>query len=133
MNESAPPIPGVDDRGLQVYTTASGNLSAFLEPQLSITTPGVVARFLDYSVVALPANGTLVDSQGAPVVLNGALADNRVTYTPNSAFVGPDSFQFRVYDFASDTSATATVNVFVQTAVGFGSCLEEKNFCEQGR
>ena len=48
-------------RGLQVRTSAAGNLSSHLEPELSLTTPGVAAPPLAYSIVALPAHGTLKD------------------------------------------------------------------------
>src|SRR5207244_1626977 len=52
-------------RGLQVYTTADGNVTAGRVPQLGLSTPGVVAR--TFRVLTLPAAGSLRDATGAAI------------------------------------------------------------------
>jgi hypothetical protein len=101
-------------RGLQVYSTASGNVSSSLEPQLSIATPGVSPPPLSYTIESLPLSGVLRTSAGgslidsAPFLLSGPL----VFYTPNTGFDGSDTFTFKVEDLFFH-SATATVFVTV--------------------
>lgn len=69
-------------------------------------TPGYTGQMLSYAVVTQPAHGkvTLTASSGA------------YTYTPDSGFVGNDSFTFMAGD-GIVTSATATVSVTVQDVV----------------
>ncbi len=100
-------------RGLQVRTTASGNLLDHSEPQLAIATPGVTPPALTFSVVSLPSNGTLRDSLGAIIgSVPFTLGDQVVRYTPNVSFVGADAFTFQVEDLFSN-SAIATVSISV--------------------
>ena len=55
---------------------------------------------LRYRIVDLPANGAL------------SAADNQVTYTPNTDFLGQDSFTYLVNDGTSDSNlATVTITV----------------------
>ena len=56
---------------------------------------------LRYRIVDLPANGAL------------SAADNQVTYTPNTDFLGQDSFSYLVNDGTSDSNL-ATVSITVQ-------------------
>lgn len=119
-------------RGLQVRTTADGNVQSFLQPQLSLTTPGVVASPLTFSVTSLPLNGTLLDSFGTPITaVPTTLSNDQVTYVPDAQFVGVDEFAFQVDD--GTTVDTALVTVVVESGFGFGSCLDNEAFCNKGR
>jgi len=61
---------------------------------------------LNVAAITQPANGS--------ATLNG---DNTVTYTPDSGFVGEDTFTYTIADTAG-ANDTATVTVTVQAAVG---------------
>lgn len=105
-------------RGLQVYTTASGNLSSFLEPQLALATPGVTAPPLVFSILTLPTGGTLADSFAQPITtVPATLLDDIVVYTPNLSFTGADEFLFQVDDGASTASARIRIIVARSTCV----------------
>ncbi|HEX9637472.1 MAG TPA: Ig-like domain-containing protein, partial [Acidobacteriota bacterium] len=109
VNESL--VGGGAMRGLQVRTTATSNVADFMEPQLSITTPGVFAPLV-FSIVSLPVNGTLRDSFNNPITtVPTALPNRQVTYISNLGFNGTDSFQFQVDDGFSLASATITLLV----------------------
>ena len=84
------------DRGLEVFTTASGNISSNRTPTLQLTTPGVLAP-RTYTILSLPANGMLFDGDNiqvtsVPYTLPSAL----VTYSPAASFIGTNTFNFRV-------------------------------------
>ncbi len=57
---------------------------------------------LTYSIVTDPSHGSLEDIYD----------NNKVSYTPNSDYVGPDSFEFKVSDEVGD-SLTVTVSINV--------------------
>lgn len=119
-------------RGLQVRTTADGNVTSFLTPQLSLTTPGVVASPITFSITSLPLNGTLFDSFGTTITtVPTTLSSSLVTYQPNTQFVGVDSFGFQVND--GSTTDTALVTVVVESGFGFGSCVDNEIYCYDGR
>ena len=106
-------------RGLQVRTTAAGNLSSHFEPELSLTTPGVTAPPLTYSITALPAHGTLKDSAGNPITsVPTSLLSQQVKYTPNPGYSGPDSFTFQIDDGVSQSSA------LISLVVGSATCVD---------
>ena len=114
-------------RGLEIRTSASSNLSSFLEPQLSITTPGVTPQKV-FTVNSLPSNGILRNSLGATITtVPTTLPDNRVSYTPNASFIGTESFAYQVeLDEATDTGVV-TINVIL------GQCAFDPSFCDDGR
>lgn len=60
---------------------------------------------LTYAIASSPSNGSLSAVTGASV-----------TYTPNAAYIGPDSFTFTVRDTANVVSAPATVSLTVTGA-----------------
>ena len=64
---------------------------------------------LTYSIVTQPSHGTITGGTGAGR-----------TYTPNTGYVGPDSFTFKANDGTADSN-TATVSITVQDT-GSGSC-----------
>jgi hypothetical protein len=114
-------------RGLQVRTTASGNISGNTVPGLALTTPGVTAP-LTYTITALPSSGVLRDSSNALITtVPYTLSSPQVSYTPNTGFLGLDTFTFSVSNGQISSSAFGRVNVAVpncQTSV-FG--------CNNGR
>jgi hypothetical protein len=114
-------------RGLEVRTTALGNLSSFLEPQLALTTPGVTPP-ITYTITSLPAHGTLKDGLGAAITaVPYTLPDSRVSYLSSAGFTGTDSFGFQVSDgFVVDFA-------LVDLTVVLGSCEQNVAFCPDGR
>jgi hypothetical protein len=114
-------------RGLEVRTTALGNLSSFLEPQLALTTPGVTPP-ITYTITSLPAHGTLKDGFGAAITaVPYTLPDARVSYLSSAGFTGTDSFAFEVSDgFIVDFA-------IVDLTVVLGSCEQNVAFCPDGR
>lgn len=114
-------------RGLEVRSSASGNLASFLEPQLEITTPGVSVPTL-FTILTLPANGTLRNALGAaitsvPAILPSAL----VSYEPNLSFVGDDGFSYQAELGSVIDSGIVTITVRA------GNCATDPSFCEDGR
>src|SRR6185503_8746255 len=97
-------------RGLEVRTTASGNLPSDV-PMLSLTTPGVVAPLL-YRITALPSGGFLRDSSNVLITsVPYDLPSPQVSYEPNVGFLGLDTFQFDVSNGSSSASAFGRINV----------------------
>jgi Bacterial Ig domain len=114
-------------RGLEVRTTADGNLASFLEPQLSITTPGVTAPTV-FTINSLPSNGILKNSLGATITsVPATLPDSRVSYTPNTSFVGTESFAYQAE--RNELTDTGVVTITVIT----GQCALDPAFCDDGR
>ena len=114
-------------RGLEVRTTADGNVTASDVPALSLATPGVTAPLL-YTITSLPPNGALFDPLGGaitsvPYQLSGA----SVRYAPNSGFVGQDTFSFSVSNNVTVSSALASINVLLQ------DCQTTGTGCYNGR
>ncbi|HEV7242773.1 MAG TPA: Ig-like domain-containing protein [Thermoanaerobaculia bacterium] len=113
-------------RGLEVRTSAELNRDDFLEPQLAITTPGVTAP-LTYTILTLPANGTLFDN-GTPITsVQYTLPGSTVTFVPATGFVGDTSFQFQV------SSGTEFGFALVNVHVAFTDCATNPAGCNNGR
>jgi hypothetical protein len=74
---------------------------------------------ITFRVQTLPTSGTLRDSGGTAITVGASLPTANVTYTPNTGFIGNDSFTFVVIDDGGvenggqDTSAPATVTVTI--------------------
>lgn len=107
-------------RGLQIRTSADGNVTAGTQPHLQI-------QQAEYRITALPTNGVLRDSMQNLVVLNQALPSRVVTYTPNPGYLGPDGFSFQ-----------GTLNQRVEIGqitlqVVQGTCEDNVAFCSDGR
>jgi len=114
-------------RGLQVYSTADGNLPAGRHPQLTFSTPPPVLGLV-FTITVLPQFGTLFDSLGQPIT--GApttLQDPRINYVPASGFVGSDSFRYEVTDFSVTDEGLVTL------VVEQGTCEDDEIFCDDGR
>lgn len=113
--------------GLQVRTTASGNVSGNDIPQLAIATPGVTTP-LTYKITALPSGGVLRDSSNALITtVPYDLSSPQVSYTPNSGFLGLDTFQFSVSNGVTTSSAYGRISVFVP------NCTTSPAGCFNGR
>ena len=114
-------------RGLEVRSTASGNVSSMLHPHLELTTPGATPSTA-YTITSLPANGTLRDSLGAEItVVPTVLPDQRVSYTPDVEFVGEDSFSYEAQLGAQIDSG------FVLVKVLLADCATNPAGCDDGR
>ena len=114
-------------RGLQVRTTAGGNIGSGDIPKLSLTTPGVSAP-LSYRITALPASGILFDSFNVPITnVPYDLPSPQVSYTPNNGFLGLDTFTFSVSNGVISSSAFGHINVFIP------DCQTNKAGCNNGR
>jgi hypothetical protein len=121
---------GGSQRGLQVRSSAAGNLPDFLHPQLSLATPGVTSPALAFALTALPAHGILVDPQGLVLTCAFAagttcaeplaLASPRLTYRPAPGFSGNDGFSFQVSDFVN--VALADIGILV---IPFDGCGQD--------
>jgi hypothetical protein len=101
----------VSQRGLEVRTTASGNVSGNDVPMLALTTPGVTA--LMYRITSLPLGGVLRDSSNVLITtVPYDLSSPQVNYTPNTGFLGLDTFSFAVSNGLISTSAIGRITVF---------------------
>jgi hypothetical protein len=115
---------GGSQRGLQIRTSAQSNLDSFQQPHLGLTTPGVTAPPLVFTIVTLPEFGTLRDAFGTPITaVPTALTNPSVTYTPNPDYFGPDAFEFEAEDFSNISRGIISILVLEQivdpcTAVG---------------
>lgn len=114
-------------RGLQVYSTADGNLTDFKAPALTFSTPPPSIGFL-VTITSLPQFGTLFDSSGNAILsVPTTLGDSEVTYVPDPGFVGTDSFSYEVSD--SSTTDSGVVTVVVEAA----TCENSLAHCDDGR
>lgn len=114
-------------RGLEVRTTASGNVGSNDVPMLSLTTPGVIAPLL-YRVTSLPLGGVLRDSSNVLITtVPYDLPSPQVSYEPNVGFLGLDSFSFDVSNGMTSASAFARVLVLAP------DCRTTSDGCNNGR
>jgi hypothetical protein len=115
--------------GLDVRTSAEQNLREELEPALVIE-PAVRPDALEYTIVSLPDNGTLIDPalgkeiREVPYRLTNPA---NVTYVPVKGFIGRTGFRFQASDGVIAQIANAEILVF------FGRCDEDAEFCNNGR
>jgi hypothetical protein len=114
-------------RGLEVRTTASGNISTNDVPMLSLATPGIAAPLI-YRITVLPLNGTLNDEfNNAITAVPYTLPSAQVTYAPNTGFTGLDQFTFDVSNGVTVSSALGRIGVFAS------DCASSVNGCNNGR
>ena len=108
-------------RGLEVRSSATSNLTAGLEPQLTVDTSFSAPV---YAITDL-SNGTLTDSQGNVITAASsfpvALPDANVTYTATSA--GLFDFEYSATDPTSGVVDTAMV--FIDVTAFVDSCALE--------
>ena len=108
-------------------TTASGNVSGNTVPMLSLATPGVIAP-LTYRITALPVSGALRDSLNQLITtVPYDLADAQVSYTPNTGFLGLDTFSFSV------SNGFTTSSAFGHISVAIANCQTSVKGCNNGR
>ena len=114
-------------RGLEVRTTASGNVGSNDVPMLSLATPGVTAPLV-YRITVLPSNGTLSDEfNNAITTVPYTLPSAQVRYAPNTGFTGLDQFTFDVSNGMTVSSALGKIGVFAS------DCATSVNGCNNGR
>ena len=95
-------------RGLQIFTSADGNLPDFQLPVLEIATPGVATPEIQFTILTLPVHGTLFQF-GIPITaeqLPAVLGSANLTYLPSFGFSGNDSFTFEATDFVNLDTGT---------------------------
>ncbi len=112
-------------RGLEVRTTASGNVTSNDVPMLSLTTPGITT--LLYRITSLPQSGVLRDGNNVITTVPYNLSSTEVSYTPNTGFLGLDSFSFDVSNGVTSSAATASIRVFLP------DCRFDVRGCSTGR
>jgi hypothetical protein len=112
-------------RGLQVRTTASGNVTSNAVPTLALATSTVTQ--LQYRITSLPASGFLLDGTQPITSVPYDLSSPQVTYTPNTGFLGLDSFAFSVSNGVISSSALAKITVFLN------DCAHNVVQCNNGR
>ena len=101
---------GGSKRGLQVRSTADGNLMAGLEPQLDVVL--LPEGALLYEVLTLPTNGILKDLAGSPVFVGQIFTQQpTLVYTPNLNIFGMDGFNYRVTEGNLFDTAHIAINV----------------------
>ena len=121
VNESAQ----TSVRGLQVYTTASGNLGSQFEPQLGLATAGVTPP-RTYRILSLPSVGALFDGNTAITSVPYTLSSSLVTYqAPNT--VAQTSFNYEVSLGTAVDSGIVHISIFAAT------CATDPSFCNTGR
>lgn len=99
-------------RGLQVRSTATGNLSTGQEPKLDIVTASTpTGPQLVFMITTLPLNGILTFA-GSPVSVNQSFSTPpTLLYTPNVGVSGNDSFIYQVADGVVTDLATVFIAV----------------------
>ena len=113
-------------RGLEVRTSCELNREAFLDPQLSITTPGVTVP-LTYTILTLPLAGLLFDDNTAILEVPYTLSSSRVTFQPAQGFIGSTSFGFSVGNGVAVDEAVVTIRVVPR------DCAIDPTACDDGR
>ena len=112
-------------RGLEVRTTASGNVTSNAVPTLALTTSSSTP--LAYRITSLPVGGMLRSGNQMITAVPFDLQSPDVSYIPNSGFAGLDTFTFSVSNGVSAASALAKINVVVP------NCTIDGAFCYNGR
>jgi hypothetical protein len=114
-------------RGLEVRTTASGNVGSGDIPKLSLATPGIGVPLL-YRVTSLPAGGSLRDSANVLITaIPYNLPNPQVSYEPGAGFLGLDTFSFDASNGVSSASALVRVMVIAS------DCRTTSAGCNNGR
>lgn len=113
-------------RGLQVYSTADGNLTSFKAPALSFSTPPPTP--LVVTITSLPQFGTLLTAGGQPITsVPFVVGGSKVQYVPGPGFTGTDSFTYEVSASGESGSGTVTIVVVPRDCGNFAVD------CEDGR
>jgi len=103
FNLNAPPVANDDSAGVVTNTTAIINVVANDTDAEDGSPPPVPPAVV--TITSNPTNGGAVNNT------NGT-----VTYTPNTGYAGPDSFQYTLTDSGGAVSNTATVSITVSAS-----------------
>lgn len=112
-------------RGLQVYTTASGNLTLGREPQLGLATAGIVAR--TFRVLSLPSAGTLRDSNDVLITAVPYTLPSSVLFYHPPLVAALTSFTYEVAEGLLIDTGLVNITVLL------GDCATDPRFCDTGR
>jgi hypothetical protein len=113
-------------RGLQVYSTADGNLTSFKAPALTFSTPPPTP--LEVTITSLPQFGTLLTTGGQPInSVPFILGGSKLQYVPGPGFTGTDSFGYEVSNFSESGAGVVTIVVLPRDCGNFAVD------CEDGR
>jgi hypothetical protein len=113
-------------RGLQVYSTADGNLTSFKAPALTFSTPPPTP--LVVTITSLPQFGTLLTTSGQPInSVPFILGGSKLQYVPGPGFTGTDSFSYEVSNGVESGAGVVTIVVVPRDCDNFAVD------CEDGR
>jgi hypothetical protein len=116
----------ISARGLQVYSTADGNLTSFKAPALTFSTPPPTP--LVVTITSLPQFGTLLTTGGQPIdSVPFSLGGSKLQYVPGPGFTGTDSFTYEVSDGSESGAGVITIVVLPRDCDNFAAD------CEDGR
>src|SRR5437899_1792040 len=101
-------IDGFSNNNLPTADNKSINTNAGTPVTITLTGTSPIPNDvnLKFSVLSMPQNGKLVTGT----------TSNTVTYTPNAAFTGTDTFTYKATDSQGVSSNTATVTITVNAA-----------------
>ena len=99
-------------RGLEVRSTATSNLSTGKEPKLDVVTTGTpTGPQLVFKIMTLPLTGILTFA-GSPVQVNQSFTSPpTLLYTPNFGISGTDTFVYQVTEGGLTDLATVSIAV----------------------
>ena len=121
------------ERGLQIHSTADGNLPASKEPQLIVESGESFFTPITFTLRSLPTSGTLsrfVSGALSPVSVGSTFEPGvSLLYSPSFNFIGNDSFGIDVQQGSVIDSALVSISV-----VGvLGTCQTNEAACDDGR
>lgn len=107
-------------RGLQIHSTATGNLTLGKEPQLDVVVSPAAGLSLQFEILSLPSAGSLTDLSGTPVSVGQTFFTERTTlvYTPPVDQSGTFSFEYQATEGA--VVDTAIIEIIVSAS---DSCI----------
>ncbi|HSR53896.1 MAG TPA: hypothetical protein VLV83_23970 [Acidobacteriota bacterium] len=110
-----------DGRGLQVRSSAIGNIKEGLEPQLEILTTEPANNGLIVTITELPRRGALIDPDtGERVSLGQEFLGSKVlVYTPARGFSGEDVWKYQVQEAEFIDAAFVVVTVLLDDGCSF--------------
>jgi hypothetical protein len=107
-------------RGLQIYSSASGNTSTL--PALILSSPPPLPP-TTYEILSLPAGGLLFDGATQITAVPYTLSGNTLSYTPNVGFLGTNTFSYQAtFGEIIDTGLVTIVVQFVDCGTNVADC-----------
>ena len=113
-------------RGLQIYSSADNTLNDGKLPGLVLSSPPPTAP-ATYTITSLPLNGVLFEGTTQITAVPYTLGGNSISYAPNTAFQGTDSFGYEAV--LGELVDTGLVNI----TIVFVNCANDADDCDDGR